>query len=113
MNNNFIALSLSAILLGLPAFSGATSHSAGQAATHEAAQSALLTEGEVRKVDKEAKKLTIRHGPIANLDMPPMTMVFQVQDASILDAVKAGDKIRFQAEKVGGAYTATRVEPAK
>ena len=74
--------------------------------------SASLTEGEVRKVDKEAKKLTIRHGPIANLDMPPMTMVFQVQDPAVLDSVKAGDKIRFQAEKSGGAYTATKIEPA-
>ena len=78
-----------------------------------AAASASLTEGEVRKVDKDAKKLTIRHGAIANLDMPPMTMVFQVQDAAILDSVKAGDKIRFQAEKSGGAFTVTRVEPAQ
>jgi Cu(I)/Ag(I) efflux system periplasmic protein CusF len=77
------------------------------------ASSAALTEGEVRKVDKEAKKLTIRHGPITNLDMPAMTMVFQVQDPAILDSVKAGDKIRFNAEKAGGAFTVTRVEPAK
>lgn len=78
-----------------------------------AEKSAALTEGEVRKVDKEAKKLTIRHGPIANLDMPAMTMVFQVQDATILDSVKAGDKIRFNAEKAGGAFTVTQVESAK
>jgi Cu(I)/Ag(I) efflux system periplasmic protein CusF len=84
-------------------------HQAGGAA----AASASLTEGEVRKVDKEAKKLTIRHGPIANLDMPAMTMVFQVQDHSVLDSVKTGDKIRFQAEKSAGAYTVTKVEPAK
>ena len=84
-----------------------------QSAAAAADKSAALTEGEVRRVDKEAKKLTIRHGPIANLDMPPMTMVFQVQDAAILDSVKAGDKIRFHAEKVGGAYMATRVEAAK
>ena len=67
----------------------------------------------MRKVDKEAKKLTIRHGPLANLDMPPMTMVFQVTDPAMLDQLKVGDKIRFQADKVGGAYTVTRVEPAK
>ena len=87
----------------------ATTHTAPQGhAEHHS-----LTEGEVRRVDKEAKKLTIRHGPIANLDMPPMTMVFQVPDAAVLDSVKAGDKIRFQAEKSGGAYTATKIEPAK
>ena len=78
-----------------------------------AAAPTSLTEGEVRKVDKEAKKLTIRHGPIANLDMPPMTMVFQVQDPAVLDTVKAGDKIRFQAEKSAGAYTVTKIEAAK
>ncbi len=78
-----------------------------------AGEAAALTDGEVRKVDKEAKKLTIRHGPITNLDMPAMTMVFQVNDAALLDAVKSGDKIRFHAEKVGGAYLVTRVEPAK
>jgi Cu/Ag efflux protein CusF len=72
-----------------------------------------LVEGEVRKVDKEAKKLTIRHAPLTNLDMPAMTMVFQVEDPSMLDQVKVGDKIRFEADKVGGAYTVKRLEPAK
>jgi Cu/Ag efflux protein CusF len=73
--------------------------------------SAALSEGEVRKVDKSAKKITIKHGPLANLDMPPMTMVFQVKDPAMLDQVKAGDKVKFQAEKVGAAYTVTRIEP--
>jgi Cu(I)/Ag(I) efflux system protein CusF len=72
-----------------------------------------LSDGEVRKVDKDAKKITIKHGPLANLDMPPMTMVFQVTDPAMLDQVKAGDKIKFQAEKVGGAFTVTKIEPAK
>ena len=81
--------------------------------TSVAQAAASLSEGEVRKVDKEAKKLTIRHGPLANLDMPPMTMVFQVTDPAMLDQLKVGDKIRFQADKVDGAYTVTRVEPAK
>jgi Cu(I)/Ag(I) efflux system protein CusF len=74
---------------------------------------AALSDGEVRKVDKDAKKITIKHGPLANLDMPPMTMVFQVKDPAMLDQVKTGDKIRFQAEKVGGAFTLTKIEPAK
>ena len=74
------------------------------------AQAPLLTDGEVRKVDKETKKLTVKHGPIANLDMPAMTMVYQVKDPAMLDQVKAGDRIRFRAEKVGGAYTVTHIE---
>ena len=87
------------------ATSHGTSASAGQRST--------LADGEVRKVDKEAKKLTIRHGPIKNLDMPAMTMVFQVKDAAMLDAVKAGDKVRFAADKLGGAYTVTQLESVK
>jgi Cu/Ag efflux protein CusF len=79
----------------------------------QVAQATALTDGEIRKVDKEAKKLTIKHGPIQNLDMPAMTMVFQVKDLAMLDQVKAGDKVKFSAEKVGGAYTVTRIEPAK
>lgn len=77
------------------------------------AATAVMAEGEVRRVDKDAKKITIKHGPIANLDMPPMTMVFQVKDPALLDRVKAGDKIRFSAEKSGGQYVVNRVEPAK
>lgn len=72
-----------------------------------------LADGEIRKVDKDAKKITIRHGPIQNLDMPPMTMVFQVKDPAMLDQVKAGDKVKFQAEKVGGAFTVTKIQPAQ
>ena len=75
--------------------------------------SAAPSEGEVRKVDKSAKKITIKHGPLANLDMPPMTMVFQVKDPAMLDTVQAGDKVKFQAEKIGAAYTVTRIEPRK
>jgi Cu(I)/Ag(I) efflux system periplasmic protein CusF len=76
------------------------------------AQAAAMTEGEVRKVDKDAKKLTIKHGPITNLDMPAMTMVFRVNDERVLNTLKAGDKIRFVADKVQGAYTVMKVEVA-
>jgi Cu/Ag efflux protein CusF len=71
---------------------------------------AALADGEVRKVDKSAGKLTIRHGPLANLDMPAMTMVFQVRDAAMLEQVKAGDKIKFAADRVNGAYTVMQIE---
>jgi Cu/Ag efflux protein CusF len=99
---------LLAPLLAAPAHAQTTQ--ADHAAHHPAA---ALADGEVRKVDKEAKKLTIRHGPLPGLDMPAMTMVFQVKDPAMLDQVKAGDKVKFQAEKIGGAYTVTRLEPAK
>lgn len=94
---------------------GITLASAAGATQHQdsAKASVPFVAGEVRKVDKDAGKLTIKHGPIVNLDMPAMTMVFQVRDPAMLDQVKAGDKIRFQADKIGGAYTATKIEPAK
>jgi Cu(I)/Ag(I) efflux system protein CusF len=75
--------------------------------------SAEMSEGEIRRIDKDAHKMTIKHGPLKNLDMPPMTMVFRVKDPAMLDMAKAGDKIRFRAEKVGGAYTVTSMESAK
>ena len=77
------------------------------------ASASAMTEAEVRKVDKDAAKITLSHGEIRNLEMPPMTMVFQVKDKAMLDKVKAGDKVRFAADKVGGAYTIIQIEPAK
>ena len=68
------------------------------------------TQGEIRKVDKAAKKVTIRHAPLVHLDMPAMTMVFQVQDPAVLDQVKVGDKVRFVAEKREGAFILTEIE---
>lgn len=82
-------------------------------AAQDATQSGAISEGEVRRVDKDAKKITLRHGPLANLDMPGMTMVFQVKDPAMVDQVKVGDKVRFRAEKVGAAFTITELEPAK
>jgi Cu(I)/Ag(I) efflux system protein CusF len=77
------------------------------------AQAPELTDGEIRKVDKGAKKITIKHGPLPALDMPAMTMVFQVKDPAMLDQVKQGDKVKFEAQKLGGAFTVTRIEAAK
>lgn len=70
-----------------------------------------MTDGEVRKIDKETKKITIKHGEIKNLDMPGMTMVFQVKDVALLDPVKVGDKVKFVAEKAGGAIVVTDIQP--
>ena len=109
MVRSMSAALLIAFSIPLPALADDAHHKPAMVA--QAASS--LSEGEVRKVDKEAKKLTIRHGPLANLDMPAMTMVFQVKDPAMLEQVKAGDKIRFQADKVGSAYTVTHIESAK
>ena len=71
---------------------------------------AEMTDGEVRKVDKAASKVTLKHGEIKNLDMPPMTMVFAVRDKAVLDTLKPGDRVRFKAVKDGGTYTVTEIQ---
>jgi Cu(I)/Ag(I) efflux system protein CusF len=77
------------------------------------AQTAMVS-GEVRKVDTSAQKITLKHGPIKKLGMDEaMTMVFRVQDPAMLEALKAGDKVRFDAENLNGAYTVTKIEKAK
>lgn len=73
---------------------------------------AQLAEGVVRKVDKDAAKLTIKHGPLPNLDMPAMTMVYRVADPAMLDRFSNGDRIRFEAQDIGGQLTVVRIEPA-
>ena len=72
-----------------------------------------MADGEIRKVDMDNKKITIKHGEIKSLDMPGMTMVFQVKDPAMLSSVKTGDKVRFKAEKSGGAMVVTEIQPAK
>lgn len=69
-----------------------------------------MSDAEIRKVDRDAKKLTLKHGPIKNLDMPPMTMVFQVREPALMDRLQAGDKVRFRAEQQQGAYVVTAIE---
>ncbi|MDA8255806.1 MAG: copper-binding protein [Betaproteobacteria bacterium] len=78
-----------------------------------AAETSAMSEGVVRKIDAANAKITLRHGPIANLDMPGMTMVFRVQPPELLDAVKVGDKVRFHAEDINGAFTVTAIQPAQ
>ncbi|MDP2818571.1 MAG: copper-binding protein [Polaromonas sp.] len=74
---------------------------------------ATATDGEVRKIDKENQKITLKHGDIKNLDMPGMTMVFKVKDAALLDKVQVGSKVRFKAEKSDGAIVVTSMEIAQ
>ena len=88
----WLALSLSALTLGA------------------LAQALPLAEGEVRRVDKAGGKISLKHGEIKNLDMPPMSMVFEVKDPALLNKVKAGDKIVFTADQINGAYTVISID---
>lgn len=103
------ALPLAALLALSPAFADDAHHTVAPAII---AADAALSEGTVKKVDKAAGKITIAHGPLANLDMPPMTMVFKAGDPAMLDKVKAGDKIRFLAERSGGTFIVKTLETA-
>lgn len=85
---------------------------AGHAAP-AAATAAEPTAATVKKVDLAAGKVTLAHGPLKNLGMPAMTMVFKVSDPAVLGKLKAGDKITFVAEMAGRDYLATRIAPAK
>ena len=103
-----------AVAIGLTTLHAAYAADASQKGTEaNASTGAALTDGEIKKVDKEAGKLTIKHGPIRDLEMPAMTMVFKVKDAALLDQVTTGDKIRFGVEKSGGAIVVTHIEAAK
>ena len=93
---------------------GHDSHGHGHEHGHaQPAAAAELSDGEVRKIDKETGKITLRHGELKNLSMAPMTMVFRVKDAAMLDQVKAGDKVRFVADRVNGALTVVQLQPAQ
>jgi Cu/Ag efflux protein CusF len=78
-----------------------------------AVQTDAMSDGVVRKVDAANGKVTLKHGPIVNLDMPGMTMVFRVQPPALLGTLKVGDRVRFHAELVGGVYTVTAIEAVR
>lgn len=76
---------------------------------------AALVNGEVKKIDQTAGKITLKHGPIKNLDMDEdgMTMVFRVKDSAMLNQVKVGDKVQFEAERATAGITITKIEKRK
>lgn len=120
--NAFSKLTLSIVLaaastVGLAqenTHAGHGSHGAhGGHAGHAASAPAELTEGEVKKIDQEAGKITMRHGEIKNLDMAAMTMVLRVKDPAMLTQVKVGDKVKFAADRVNGAVTIVQLEKAQ
>ncbi|KVA72395.1 RND transporter [Burkholderia ubonensis] len=109
---------LVSIAMGCALAFSAASHAAGEmgnmdmsgGAKQGAEAASGMSHGEIRKVDTAAGKLTIKHGPLENLGMDAMTMVFKVKDAAMLSQVKAGDKIDFVADEVNGALTVTKLQ---
>lgn len=113
MKKTLVTTALLAVLGGgAPLALAQTEHDAHHGGASAAAE-APLAEGTVKKIDKSAGKLTIAHGPLESLGMPPMTMVFRAAEPGLLDQVKVGDKIRFAVERAGGALTVTAIEPAR
>lgn len=115
MKRNKILLATLVRAIALPLGARAADEPAGkqQAKATSPDSSAALAPGEVKKVDKDTGKVTIKHGPLDNLGMPAMTMVFRVKDPAMLDQFKPGDKINFLADKWNGALTVMRFEVAK
>jgi len=114
-----LVLTLALLSTALPSLAQNHDHHAAQAVTTPAtaatstpASGLPMVDAEVRRVDAANGKVTLKHGDIPNLDMPPMTMVFQVRDPAQLGALKAGDKVRFTADKLKGAYTVIDLQPA-
>lgn len=75
--------------------------------------SAEATLAEIKKIDKEAKKITLKHEEIKSLDMLPMTMVFQIKDNAMIEGLKPGDKVKFRAEKTKSGFAVSTIEMAK
>jgi len=116
MTRNSILIAVSILGAGFAFQAGADDshrHYAKNEAKPAAAASTAWTEGEVRKVDKAAGKVTIKHGPMPKFDMPPMTMAYRVKDKAMLDQLKPGDKIKFDVDGVGGEFTVLRLEKVK
>jgi Cu(I)/Ag(I) efflux system protein CusF len=111
-------MSFNKVLASVAIASAAVVGSAAIAATPQAtnvaaAQAAALTAGEIKKIDAEQGKVTIKHEAIQNLDMPAMTMVFRATNPELLKKAQVGDKIQFRAENVAGSYVVTDIQPAK
>ena len=112
MNRRLTGILVLALATGTAVAGQATDPTAQHAHDHataptaaSAAVTAAQTEGEIRKVDAAAQKLTVKHGRIENLGMSPMTMVFRVKDPTFLTVVKPGDKVKMTVERIDGALT--------
>jgi Cu(I)/Ag(I) efflux system periplasmic protein CusF len=108
-----LALALIVGMSGVQYAAAMDSHAGHGAAAQGDMAPAELAAGEIKKIDKSAGKITIKHGRLYRLDMAPMTMAFRVSDPKMLDQVQVGDKIRFDADKVKGALTVVKMEAVK
>lgn len=113
MNTNVILMTAALTLATPIAFAQSSGDAMKSTDQSSSSKAAPMSDGEIKKIDKDAGKITIKHSPLANLDMPGMTMVFRVKDPTMLDAVKPGDMVKFTAERAGGALTVTNIETAR
>lgn len=114
--NILILIALSGALMAtLSVRAQGTDKHAGHHSTKLASTEAKpeMVDAEVKKVDKDAKKITLKHGEIKSLEMPAMTMAFQVKDAKLLDNVKSGDKVKVNIEQTRSGYVVTNLNIAK
>ena len=108
-----LATAAALTLAGHASADAAKGHSHGDAKTDHAAMATDMTVGEIRKIDKDSKKITIKHAEIKSLDMPAMTMVFQVKDPAMLDKVQSGDKVKFKVIKSDSGFVVTELQSGK
>lgn len=111
--NTQVKTLLAAVALALLAPLAALADDAHHKPAAAAADATAMSDGEVRKIDMESGKVTLKHGEIKNLDMPGMTMVFVVKDKAMLDTLKPGDKVKFKAINDAGKFTVTEIQPTK
>lgn len=113
MNTIKQILAISAVAVGIALPMSSFAQASMEPGKTEAAQSASLTDGEIKKVDLDNGKVTIKHGEIKHMDMPGMTMVFTAKDKSLLSNVKPGDKVKFMVVNEGGKMVVTDIQPAR
>ena len=107
------AIASASSFTGIAQSQGMQSHNHHAMTPAAQANTMEMSEGEVRKIDLDGKKITLKHGPLRNLDMPPMTMAFQVKDPAMLANWKVGDKVRFVASNPGGGLTLEEIRAAQ
>jgi Cu(I)/Ag(I) efflux system protein CusF len=113
MNTFKQIFAISALTMGVALSMSSFAQAAMEPGKMDTSQAATMTDGDVRKVDQDAGKVTIKHGDIKHLDMPGMTMVFTAKDKSLLAKVKPGDKVKFMVVSEGGKMVVTDIQPAQ
>jgi len=100
-------------ITGTPPMTFAQSTAAPQKVDGQAAAKPEMIDAEIKKIDKDARKITLKHGPIKHLDMPAMTMVFQLKDGVMPADLKVGDKVKVAVEQTKSGYLVSTIEAAK